>query len=377
MTSIRRETVDRGGTATGDFPTRCSELVSRMPNDRRGRRKARRVKSTSRMRVAPVLFFGLVAAAVLGNAPSGEPPLRWANRNADVWMADWDGVRDVRLAAAAAAVHQAANQLPLSMDGPVVAPKPMVAAREEAEPAPAAVAAADVKPVVDAKPVVVATVEVKPIVVAEADQPPRDVPKVVPDTVLDPDVTGSVPSSRQVAPAGDQRRVPPTINRGGKSDRLYSPAPLGRTTDRDIFTKPTLAVVPPSQDGWPPVATIASWTAPQTEKALPRVAIAKTPETDLEPVVVAMVRSGPGRVVTPSVVATVSVGKPGHNRVLLPPVPEGQVAQLPPRSRVWAQPDVPMLGYAKSNDVEYRFKSLLGDEEADAAAKTGDDQLPP
>lgn len=370
--------MDRGGTATGDFPTRCSELVSRMPNDRRGRRKARRVKSTSRMRVAPVLFFGLVAAAVLGNAPSGEPPLRWANRNADVWMADWDGVRDVRLAAAAAAVHQAANQLPLSMDGPVVAPKPMVAAREEAEPAPAAVAAADVKPVVDAKPVVVATVEVKPIVVAEADQPPRDVPKVVPDTVLDPDVTGSVPSSRQVAPAGDQRRVPPTINRGGKSDRLYSPAPLGRTTDRDIFTKPTLAVVPPSQDGWPPVATIASWTAPQTEKALPRVAIAKTPETDLEPVVVAMVRSGPGRVVTPSVVATVSVGKSGHhNRVLLPPVPEGQVAQLPPRSRVWAQPDVPVLGYANSSNVEYRFKSLLGDEEADAAAKTGDDQLPP
>lgn len=386
MTSIRRETVDRGGTATGDFPTRCSELVSRMPNDRRGRRKARRVKPTSRMRVAPVLFFGLVAAAVLGNAPSGEPPLRWANRNADVWMADWDGVRDVRLAAAAAAVHQAANQLPLSMDGPVVAPKPMVAAREDAEAKPTVVAAADAKPtaatdakpavVADAKPVVVATLDVKPIVVAEADQPPRDVPKVVPDNVIDPDVTGSVPSARQVPPA-DQRRVPPTINRGGKSDRLYSPAPLGRTTDRDIFTKPTLAVVPPSQDGWPPVATIASWTAPQSEKSLPRVAIAKTPETDREPIVVAMVRSGPGRVVTPSVVATVTVGKPGHNRVLLPPVPEGQVAQLPPRSRVWAQPDVPMLGYAKSNDVEYRFKSLLGDEEQDAAAKTGDDQLPP
>ncbi len=328
------------------------------------------MKSTSRMRVAPVLFFGLVAAAVLGNAPSGEPPLRWANRNADVWMADWDGVRDVRLAAAAAAVHQAANQLPLSMDGAVVAPKPMVAARDEAEAKPTVVAATEVKPVV------VATVDVKPIVVAEADQPPRDVPKVVPDTVIDPDVTGSVPSARQVPPA-DQRRVPPTINRGGKSDRLYSPAPLGRTTDRDIFTKPTLAVVPPSQDGWPPVATIASWTAPQSEKSLPRVAIVKTPETDREPIVVAMVRSGPGRVVTPSVVATVSVGKPGHNRVLLPPVPEGQVAQLPPRSRIWAQPDVPMMGYANSNDVEYRFKSLLGDEEADAAAKTGDDQLPP
>ncbi|NLH81446.1 MAG: hypothetical protein GX458_11465 [Phyllobacteriaceae bacterium] len=316
------------------------------------------------MRAAPVLLLGLIAVAVFGRAPSGEAPIRWTMRSGDAWMADWDGVRDVRLAAAAAAVHLAADQMPMALDG-----SPVVLEPKAPEP----------PMVVAAKPVVI---DVKPIVVAEADLPPRDVPKQVPADAPEPETTGANPaagaSPDAVAPS--LPRAHPTVNRTGKTDRLFSPAPFGRATEQEIFTRPTLAVVPPSQDGWPPVATIASLVAPQSEKALPRLALAPTATADGS-VVVAMVRTGPGRVVTQSAIA--SLGErdrhaPRKGPIVLPPVPEGQVATLPPASRVWAQPDVPAIGYAKTTDVEYRFKSLLGDEEDQASPpKNPDDLLPP
>lgn len=335
-----------------------------MPNDRHRRRAARRVKSSPRLRMAPVLLLGLIAAAVLGQTPSGEPPIHWTMRDGQAWMNDWDGVRDVRLAAAAAAVHLAANQSPMAVgDVPVVA-----GLKAEAE-----------KPViVAARPVVT---EVKAIVVAEADLVPRDVPKQVPLAVEEPTTTGAVAPTPGVE-TGERReplRVHPTINRTGKSDRLFSPTPLGRSTEQEIFVRPTLAVIPPSQDGWPPLTTLASLAAPLGEKAMPRSALAPAPAGTTEPVVVALVRSGPGRVVTQSVIAGLN-GDRHHakGRIVLPPVPEAQVATLPPRSQVWAQPDVPAMGYARTNDAEYRFKSLLGDEDA-AATPPGnpDDQLPP
>ena len=332
-----------------------------MPNDPRRRRAARRVKSSSRLRAAPVLFFGLVAVAVLGQSPSGEQPLRWTVRNADAWMGEWDGARDVRLAAAAAAVHIAANQTPIAAGtGPIVLePKD-----EPTEPQ-----------VVAARPVVV---EIKPIVVAEADLPPRDVPKSTPATAAEPETTGTVPADGAVEPP-TQLRVHPTINRTGKTDRLFAPAPLGRTTEQEIFTRPTLAVVPPSLDGWPPVATFASLTAPASERDLPRSAVAPLAGDGEAPMIVAMVRTGPGRVVTQSAIAALGDrDRARKGRVVLPPVPENQVATLPPRSRIWAQPDVPAIGYAKTNDVEYRFKSLLGDEDAQAVPSGNpDDRLPP
>lgn len=344
-----------------DADRSCSELVSRMPNDRRRRRAARRVKSSSRLRAAPVLFFGLLAVAVLGQSPSGEQPTRWTVRNVDAWMGEWDGVRDVRLAAAAAAVHLAANQTPLAVgDAPVVLePK-----ESTSEPV-----------VVAAKPVVV---EVKPIVVADADLPPRDVPKSTPDTLVEPETTGTAgaPSATEAPTAV---RVHPTINRTGKTDRLFAPTPLGRTTEQEIFTRPTLAVVPPSLDGWPPVTTFASLTAPASERDMPRSSVAPVGADVTEPVVVAMVRTGPGRVVTQSAIAALGTrDQHRRGRIVLPPVPESQVATLPPRSNVWAQPDVPAIGYAKTNDVEYRFKSLLGDEEDQATPPADpDSQLPP
>jgi hypothetical protein len=333
-----------------------------MPNDRRRRRAARRVKSASRLRAAPVLFFGLLAVAVLGLTPSGEKPIRWTVRNADAWMGEWDGARDVRLAAAAAAVHLAANQTPLvAGDAPVVL-EPKAAA------APVVVAA---------NPVVVA---VKPIVVAEADTdlPPRDVPKQTPAVVVEPETTGTA-GAPAAADAPVPVRVHPTINRGGKGDRLFAPTPLGRTTEQEIFTRPTLAVVPPSLDGWPPLTTLASLTVPVSERALPRSTVAPVAADVVEPVVVALVRTGPGRVVTQSAIAALDGRSPRQKgRILLPPVPENQVAAVPPRSAVWAQPDVPAIGYARSNDVEYRFKSLLGDEEAPATPPANpDEQLPP
>lgn len=338
----------------------CSELVSRMPNDRHRRRAARR-RAFPRLRTAPVLLLGLFAAAVLGQTPSGEPPIHWTMREDTSWMNDWDGVRDVRLAAAAAAVHREANQLPLSLDG-----APLVAAvKAEAE-----------KPiVVAARPVVV---DIKPIVVAEADLVPRDVPKQVPLAAEEPVTTGSVPSRVDTGERREPVRVHPTINRTGKTDRLFAPAPLGRSTEQEIFVKPTLAVVPPSQDGWPPVVTLASLTTPLGEKTMPRLAWGPAPDAGAEPVVVALVRSGPGRVVTQSVIAGLDGDRHrAKGRVVLPPVPEAQVATLPPRSRVWAQPDVPVMGYTRTNDVEYRFKALLGDEETATPSTNPDDQLPP
>ena len=310
-----------------------------MPNDRRGRRATRRVKSAPRLRVAPVLLLGLVAAAVFGNSPSGEKPVRWTMRNADAWMADFDGVREVRAAAASAALREVA----------------------------------------EAPPIMVGTVPitVKPIVVADADRPPRDVPKLVPDDAGEPEITGSVPASGRADPP-KAPRVHPAPNRTGKTDRLFAPTPIGRTTEHDIFTRPTLAVVPPSLDGWPPVATIASLTAPLSEKAMPRLALAHTPAGEA-PFVVAMVRSGPGRIVTQSAIAAIGHdGARPKSRALLPPVPETQTAAASPRTRVWAQPDVPAIGYARSNDVEYRFKSLLGDQETGMVPPADpDEQLPP
>lgn len=331
-----------------------------MPNDRRRRRAARRVKTSSRLRAAPVFFLGLVAVAVLGRTPSGEPPVHWTMRDADAWMTEWDGVRDVRLAAAAAAVHLAANQTPLALDG-----APVVVEAKQPEP----------PTVVAAKPVVV---EVKPIVVADADLPPRDVPKQVPMDVPEPMVTGSVPGTPAVAPT-EPPRVHPTINRTGKTDRLFSPAPIGRSTEQEIFTRPTLAVVPPSQEGWPPVTSFASLVVPTSPRDMPRSTLGPVAAGTVEPIVVAMVRTGPGRVVTQSAIAALgSRDRDRKGRVVLPPVPEAQVAAVPPRSRVWAQPDVPALGYVGGTDVEYRFKSLLGDEDAPASTgETPDDQLPP
>lgn len=341
----------------------CSELVSRMPNDRHRRRAARRVKSSPRLRMAPVLLLGLFAAAVLGQTPSGEPPVRWTLRNADAWMLDWDGVRDVRLAASAAAVHIAANQTPLNLDdAPVV-----VAARTETA-APTVVAA---------KPVVVA---VRAIVVADADidPAPRDVPKQVPLAVEEPVTTGAVPSKIDTGERREPVQVHPTINRTGKTDRLFSPAPLGRSTEQEIFVRPTLAVIPPSQDGWPPLTTVASLAAPLSEKIMPRLALAPAAAGTAEPVVVALVRSGPGRVVTQSVIAGLDGDRRrSKGRIVLPTVPESQSAAVSPRSLVWAQPDVPAIGYARTNDTEYRFKSLLGEEDAAVPAGNSDDQLPP
>ncbi len=335
-----------------------------MPNVRHRRRAVRRVKTSSRLRAAPVLLLGLVAVAVFGQTPSGDAPIRWTLRSGDAWMADWDGVRDVRLAAAAAAVHLAADQTPMALEGvPVVlAPK------------------APVPPViVAARPVVV---DVKPIVVADADLPPRDVPKLVPADAPEPEITGTNPAAAAPVDAASPTlpRVHPTVNRTGKTDRLFSPAPLGRATEQEIFTRPTLAVVPPSQEGWPPVATVASLVAPQSEKILPRLALAPASGAD-GGVIVALVRTGPGRVVTQSAIASLGDRDrqaPRKGPIVLPPVPEAQVATLPPRSRVWAQPDVPAIGYAKTNDVEYRFKSLLGDEEDQATPpQNPDDLLPP
>lgn len=271
--------------------------------------------------------------------------MHWTVRNADAWMRDWEDVRDVRLAAAAAAVHMAANQTPIGLgDGPVVL-------EPKAPPSASAVATATPQ-VVEVKPVVVAAeprvVEVKPIVVAEADLLPRDVPKRIPAVVAEPQTTGTIPASAEGA-AAMPARVHPTSNQTGKTDRLLAPATLGRRTDREIIDAPASAAPPAHADD----ASAA--------------------------VVVAMVRTGPGRIAAQSAIAGLGDREPRHKgRVMLPPVPENQVATLPPRSRVWAQPEVPALGYAKTTDVEYRFKALLGDEEGRATPPADpDDQLPP
>lgn len=290
----------------------------------------------ARQRLAPLLLLGLIAAAVLGRTPTGETPVRWTIRAPEAWMADFDGLRTQRSAALLANAPSTVAVQTISL--------PM------------------------------------PIVVAEADQPPRDELKLVPQDAPEPEITGSVPKGA-VKPQPDPR-LTPVINRSGKSDRLLAPNPLGRSTDRDLMVRPTLAVVPPSLDGWPPVTTLASLIAPYSAKVMPRLALARTGDDPLaDPrIVVAMVRSGPGRVVTQSAIA--ALGTDGHRvkgRIVLPPVPDQQIAAVGPRSVINAMPAVPAMGYARRpTDVEYRFRALLGDEEAlGVRAPTGDDQLPP
>ena len=170
----------------------------------------------------------------------------------------------------------------------------------------------------------------------------------------------------------------------GKGDRLLAPAPLGRTTDQEIMTKPTLAVVPPPQEGWPQIVRIASLIAPQPASMLPRQAMS-APEGDRDGrIVVALVRSGPGRIVTPSVIAQITSSPRAHDkgRPMLPPMPDAQMAAANPRTTVWAQPPVPQMGYARTNDLESRFKAVLGDEDGAPskpaeAQQPSDDDLPP
>lgn len=319
-----------------------------MPNERRRRRAARRVEWLPRLRTAPVILLGLFAVAILGRTPRDEAPVKWTMRAPDAWMVEWDGVRDARLAALAPAA------------------KPMVVA--------------------DATPIatVAAGERSDAMVVAEADRPPRDVRKLVPRDAPDPEITGSVPKgARSTMPSSTPEPLP-IINRNGKGDRLLSPQPLGRTTDSDLFVKPTLATVAPTQEGWPPLMRVASLTAPQSEKTLPRRALGAPDAKLSERVVVAMVRSGPGRVVTPSAIAALTNSSRARDksRPLLPPMPDQLMASANPRTTVWAQPPMPELGYSRTTDIESRFKAVLGDEEGfiktgPAGAATDDDNLPP
>lgn len=319
-----------------------------MPNERRRPRAPRRVELLPRIGAAPALLFGLVAATVLGRTPHVDQPVRWTARDTAAWMNDWEGVREIRTAALAAA-------------------------------APTVVASIDTVPA-DAAP--------RPIVVAEADRPPRDERKMVPRDVPEPEYTGSfstgsvpkAPRSEKFQPGYEPM---PTINRSGKGDRLLSPQPLGRSTEQDLMVKPTLAVVPPTQEGWPPLMRLASLTAPESEKTLPRLALAK-PEGDMDGrVVVALVRSGPGRVVTPSVIAQLAASPRARDRSrpMLPPMPDSHLAAANPRTTVWAQPPVPEMAYGRRNDIEARFRAVLGDEDGAVAkpapAAQSDDDLPP
>lgn len=294
----------------------------RMPNERYRPRAARRVDLLPRLRLAPVLLFGLVAVAVLGRTPHGDAPVRWTVRDAGSWMTDWDGVREVRLAA-------------LSAAGPKVA-------------------------MVDTVP---SENRTGPMIVAEADLAPRDVRKSVPLDAVDPEITGSVPKAGPRDPRPVDEPMP-IINRSGKGDRLMAPTPLGRTTDHDLFVKPTLATVAPTQEGWPPLMRVASLIAPQSEKTLPRLALgAPDPAASEDRIIVAMVRSGPGSVVTLSAIAALTSSPRSKGRPLLPPMPDQQMAAANPRLNVWAPPPVPEMGYARRNDIESRFKAVLGDEE--------------
>jgi len=318
-----------------------------MPNERRRPRAARRVEVLPRVRLAPALLLGLVAVAVLGRAPHGDAPVRWTVRESGSWMSDWDGVRDVRLAALAAA-------------------GPKVAALDAAAQTP-----------VDTVP---AETRTGPITVAEADLPPRDVRKTVPRDAVDPEITGSVPKAdRRDPPAAEPM---PIINRTGKGDRIMAPSPLGRSTDRDLFVKPTIATVAPTQEGWPPLMRVASLIAPQSAETLPRVALAAPdPAASKDRIIVAMVRSGPGSVVTQSAIAALASSPRAKGRPLLPPMPDQQMAAANPRLNVWAPPPMPEMGYARSaGDVEARFTAVLGEEEGSsrpAEAAKGDDDLPP
>ena len=77
-----------------------------------------------------------------------------------------------------------------------------------------------------------------------------------------------------------------------------------------------------------------------------------------------MVRTGPGKIATQSVIAGLgdrNRAKVG-GRPLLPPVPDQQVASA--RTQVWAQPPVPEIGYARrtTDGILARFRAVLGDE---------------
>ncbi len=317
-----------------------------MPNELSRRRAVRRAGLLPRLRAAPVLLLGLVAVAVVGHTPPTETPVRWTVRDASGWMAEFDTLRDQRSALIAAASPVAASPRGDRLAAVLPAPAPQSSAG--ASPAPAEAAPA-------------------PIVVAENDLAPRHEPKRIPRDVVDPDVTGAVPGAKR--PSVVPVEVAPTVNRSGKGDRLLSPQPLGRTTDRDLLIKPTLATVPPSQEGWPPLVTVTSLIAPQSTETLPRLALA-APDRALEEgrIVVAMTRTGPGRVVTQSAVAAYGDRDVARTRVagrpLLPPVPEARLAAASPRTTVWAQPQVPEIGYARrsAEGILARFRAVLGDE---------------
>lgn len=319
-----------------------------MPNERRRPRAAKRVTFLPRLRVAPVLLLGLVVVAVLGRAPQGEQPVRWTIRDADGWMNEFDGLRLERTAALdrAGVVLAAADPAPVAPD--------------------AAPASGDHRGAA--------------FVVAEAEQLPRDVRKIVPRDVPEPEMTGSVPKGQRLQRPDSVDEPLPIINRTNKGDRLLGPRPLGQSTEQDLFVKPTLATVPPTLEGWPPLVAVASLAAPLAETTLPRQAMAAPDRRNDGRVVVAMVRTGPGRVVTQSAIAALGTSGRAKGRPLLPPVPEAQIAAANPRTQVWTQPAVPEIGYAKrAGDLLARFRSVLGDEDdAPAAAKpapTADDDI--
>ena len=337
-----------------------------MPNELSRRRAVRRVGLLPRLRAAPVLLLGLLAVAVVGQTPPTETPVRWTVRDASGWMADFDALRDQRSALIAAASPVAAPRGDrLAAASPAPAPQPSA----EASPAPA-----------EAAPASVSEVRREPMVVAEADMPPRHELKRIPRDAVDPDVTGAVPGVKR--PAVVPVEVAPTVNRTGKGDRLLAPQPLGRTTERDLFVKPTLATVPPSQEGWPPVVTVASLIAPQSAETLPRLALAAPDRnTDDGRIVIAMTRTGPGRVVTQSAIATLGDRDAARTRIagrpLLPPVPDARLVAASPRTTIWAQPAVPEIGYARrsADGILARFRSVLGDEpEPEAKAKSAADE---
>lgn len=277
--------------------------------------------------------------------------MRWTVREASGWMAEFDTLRDQRSALIAAASPVAASPRGdrLAAAEPAPAPLPSVGA----SPAPAEAAPAR-------------------LVVAEADLAPRHEPKRVPIDAVDPDVTGAVPTIKR--PAVAPVETPPAVNRAGKGDRLLAPQPVGRTTDRDLMVKPTIATVAPSADGWPPMVQVASLLAPQAASTLPRLALAPDRHPVEGRVVVAMVRTGPGKVVTQSAIAALGErGGKASGRPLLPPVPEAQVASVNPRTQVWAQPAVPEMGYARrtTEGILARFRAVLGDEpDPEPKAKT-------
>lgn len=331
-----------------------------MPNERRRRRAVRRVDLLPRLRAAPVLLLGLLTVAVVGQTPSSDAPIRWTVRDASGWMAEFAPLMEQRGALISAASTAAASR------GDRLA---------VADPAPARDPSAGASPAsAEAAPA--------PMVVADAELLPRHEVKRVPRDVVDPEVTGAVPGLRR--PAVAPTEVPPVVNRAGKTDRLLMPQPIGRTTDRDLMVKPTLATVAPSADGWQPLVSVASLIAPQSSKTLPRLALAAPDRTAVDgAVVVAMVRTGPGRVATQSAVA--ALGERGrakaNGRPLLPPVPEAQMASANPRTQVWAQPPVPEMGYARrtADGILARFRAVLGDESeaAPQAKPLGDAEMGP